>query len=167
MYFRRQAEVLLGLARATVDLGVARRPRSLATEFQDKADEFDGDEADFSQMPSGGGGHRATSTVANFGWPWWNQFHCGVCVLEVTVQGVLPVQRGSGIQPGPRCAPTGRRRAGRRAASVLQPAAGCMVRGPNNYQIAQSLAADAALPRPAGMIMSALKAAEARRSGKP
>jgi hypothetical protein len=42
-----------------------------------------------------------------------------------------------------------------------------MVRGPNNYQIAQSLAADAALPRPAGMIMSALKAAEARRSGKP
>jgi hypothetical protein len=66
MYFRRQAEVLLGLARATVDLGVARRPRSLATEFQDKADEFDGDEADFSQMPSGGGGHRATSTVANF-----------------------------------------------------------------------------------------------------
>jgi hypothetical protein len=34
MYFRRQAEVLLGLARATIDLGVARRLRSLAAEFQ-------------------------------------------------------------------------------------------------------------------------------------
>ena len=53
MYFRRQAEVLLGLARATFDLGVARRLRSLAAEFQDKADEFEGDQADFSQMPSG------------------------------------------------------------------------------------------------------------------
>ena len=53
MYFRRQAEVLLGLARATIDLGVARRLRSLAAEFQDKADEFEGDQADFSQMPSG------------------------------------------------------------------------------------------------------------------
>ena len=47
MYFRRQAEVLLGLARATIDLGVARRLRSLAAEFQDKADEFEGDAADF------------------------------------------------------------------------------------------------------------------------
>ena len=56
MYFRRQAEVLLGLARATIDLGVARRLRSLAAEFQDKADEFEGDQADFSQMPSGGRG---------------------------------------------------------------------------------------------------------------
>ena len=53
MYFRRQAEVLLGLARATIDLGVARRLHSLAAEFQDKADEFEGDQADFSQMPSG------------------------------------------------------------------------------------------------------------------
>jgi hypothetical protein len=56
MYFRRQAEVLLGLARATIDLGVARRLRSLAAEFQNKADEFDGDDADLSQMPSGGRG---------------------------------------------------------------------------------------------------------------
>ena len=56
MYFRRQAEVLLGLARATIDLGVARRLRNLAAEFQDKADEFEGDQADFSQMPSGGRG---------------------------------------------------------------------------------------------------------------
>jgi hypothetical protein len=54
MYFRRQAEVLLGLARATIDLGVARRLRSLAAEFQDKADEFEGDAADFSLMPTGG-----------------------------------------------------------------------------------------------------------------
>ena len=56
MYFRRQAEVLLGLARATIDLGVARRLRSLAAEFQNKADEFAGDEADFSQMPCRGRG---------------------------------------------------------------------------------------------------------------
>src|ERR1700754_2626404 len=56
MYFRRQAEVLLGLARATIDLGVARRLRSLAAEFQNKADEFDGDDADFSPMPSAGRG---------------------------------------------------------------------------------------------------------------
>jgi hypothetical protein len=56
MYFRRQAEVLLGLARATIDLAVARRLRSLAAEFQNKADEFEGDETDFSQMPSGGRG---------------------------------------------------------------------------------------------------------------
>ncbi len=56
MYFRRQAEVLLGLARATIDLGVARRLRSLAAEFQDKADEFEGDAADFSLMPTGGQG---------------------------------------------------------------------------------------------------------------
>jgi hypothetical protein len=56
MYFRRQAEVLLGLARATIDLGVARRLRSLAAEFQDKADEFEDDQADFSQMPSAGRG---------------------------------------------------------------------------------------------------------------
>ena len=53
---RRQAEVLLGLARATIDLGVARRLRNLAAEFQDKADEFESDQADFSQMPSGGRG---------------------------------------------------------------------------------------------------------------
>jgi hypothetical protein len=56
IYFRRQAEVLLGLARATIDLGVARRLRSLAAEFQNKADEFAGNEADFSKMPSGGHG---------------------------------------------------------------------------------------------------------------
>jgi hypothetical protein len=55
MYFRRQAEVLLGLALATIDLGVARRLRSLAAEFQDKADEFEGDQA-VSLMPSGGQG---------------------------------------------------------------------------------------------------------------
>ena len=35
------------------------------------------------------------------------------------------------------------------------------VRVANNYQIAESLAADAAPPRPAGMIMSGLEAAEA------
>jgi len=56
MYFRRQAEVLLGLARATIDLGVARRLRSLASEFQNMADELEGDEADFSRMPAGGRG---------------------------------------------------------------------------------------------------------------
>ena len=35
------------------------------------------------------------------------------------------------------------------------------VRVANNYQIAESLAADAAPPRPAGMILSGLEAAEA------
>lgn len=55
MYFRQQAEVLLGLSRATIDLGVARRLRTLAAEFQAKADEF---EDDFSQMPAG---HRGSS----------------------------------------------------------------------------------------------------------
>ena len=34
-------------------------------------------------------------------------------------------------------------------------------RGAHNYQIAESLAADAAPPRPAGMIMGGLEAAEA------
>ena len=37
----------------------------------------------------------------------------------------------------------------------------------HNYQIAESLAADAAPPRPAGMIMGGLEAAEAPRSDKP
>jgi len=54
MYFRRQAEVLLGLSRATIDLGVARRLRSLAAEFLSKADEVEDDDADFSRMPAGG-----------------------------------------------------------------------------------------------------------------
>lgn len=40
-------------------------------------------------------------------------------------------------------------------------------RGAYNYQIAESLAADAAPPRPAGMIMGGLEAAEAPRSDKP
>ena len=54
MYFRRQAEVLLGLSRATIDLGVACRLRSLAAEFLSKADEFEDEEADFSRMPAVG-----------------------------------------------------------------------------------------------------------------
>jgi hypothetical protein len=56
MYFRRQAEVLLGLSRATIDLGVAGRLRSLAAEFQAKADEFEREKAGFSQMSAGHGG---------------------------------------------------------------------------------------------------------------
>jgi hypothetical protein len=53
MYFRRQAEVLLNLSRATIDLSVARRLRALAVEFQTKADEFEDEEADFSDMSVG------------------------------------------------------------------------------------------------------------------
>jgi hypothetical protein len=43
MYFRRQAEVLLALSRATIDLSIAARLRALAAEFRAKADEFDDD----------------------------------------------------------------------------------------------------------------------------
>ena len=41
IYLRQQAELLLNLARATIDLGVARRLRALAAEFRAKADELD------------------------------------------------------------------------------------------------------------------------------
>ena len=50
MYLRRQAQVLLHLSRATIDLGIASRLRALAAEFQAKADELDDDE-DFSPWP--------------------------------------------------------------------------------------------------------------------
>jgi hypothetical protein len=53
IYFRRQAEVLIDLSRATIDLGVARRLRTLAAEFQTKADELEDEESDFSDMPVG------------------------------------------------------------------------------------------------------------------
>jgi hypothetical protein len=53
MYFRQQAEVLLGISRATIDLGVARRLRILAAEFQAKADGLEDAETDFSDMPVG------------------------------------------------------------------------------------------------------------------
>jgi hypothetical protein len=56
MYLRQQAEVLLGLSRATIDLCVARRLRSLAAEFQAKAEEVEDAESDFSDMPVGRGG---------------------------------------------------------------------------------------------------------------
>jgi hypothetical protein len=39
MYLRRQAEVLLNLSRATIDLVIAARLRALAAEFQARADE--------------------------------------------------------------------------------------------------------------------------------
>jgi hypothetical protein len=38
---RQQAELLLNLARATIDLGIARRLRALAVEFRAKADEIE------------------------------------------------------------------------------------------------------------------------------
>jgi hypothetical protein len=41
MYFRRQAERLLALSRATIDLVIAARLRALAGEFRAKADEVD------------------------------------------------------------------------------------------------------------------------------
>jgi hypothetical protein len=44
MYFRRQAEVLLALSRATIDLMIAARLRALAAEFRAKADELDAEE---------------------------------------------------------------------------------------------------------------------------
>jgi hypothetical protein len=42
-YLRRQAEVLLSLSRATIDLGVAGRLRVLAMELRAKAQELDRD----------------------------------------------------------------------------------------------------------------------------
>jgi len=41
MYLRQQAELLRKLARATIDLGIARRLRALAAEFRAKADEIE------------------------------------------------------------------------------------------------------------------------------
>ncbi len=42
-YLRRQAEVLINLSRATIDLGMAARLRGLAAEFRAKADEIEGE----------------------------------------------------------------------------------------------------------------------------
>jgi hypothetical protein len=50
-YLRRQAEVLLSLSRATIDLGVAGRLRTLAVELRAKAQEFDRD-VDLAPGPS-------------------------------------------------------------------------------------------------------------------
>jgi hypothetical protein len=50
MYLRKQAQVLLHLSRATMDLGIAARLRALAAEFEAKADELEDDE-DFSPWP--------------------------------------------------------------------------------------------------------------------
>jgi hypothetical protein len=44
-YLRRQAEVLLSLSRATFDLGLAGRLRTLAVELRAKAQELDRDPA--------------------------------------------------------------------------------------------------------------------------
>ena len=41
MYLRQQAELLVGLACATMDLGTARRLRVLAGEFRAKAEELE------------------------------------------------------------------------------------------------------------------------------
>jgi hypothetical protein len=51
MYLRKQAQVLLHLSRATIDLGIAARLRTLAAEFEAKADELEDDD-DFSPWPS-------------------------------------------------------------------------------------------------------------------
>lgn len=50
-YLRRQAEVLLSLSRATIDLGVAGRLRTLAVELRAKAQELDRD-VDLAPGPS-------------------------------------------------------------------------------------------------------------------
>ena len=56
MYFRRQAEVLLALSRATIDLAIAGRLRALAAEFRAKADELDDEDEDFSPWRPGRNG---------------------------------------------------------------------------------------------------------------
>lgn len=51
MYFRRQAEVLLALSRATIDLMIAGRLRALAAEFRAKADELDAEDDSPASWP--------------------------------------------------------------------------------------------------------------------
>lgn len=51
MYFRRQAEVLLALSRATIDLMIAGRLRALAAEFRAKADELDAEDRGRASWP--------------------------------------------------------------------------------------------------------------------
>lgn len=51
MYFRRQAEVLLALSRATIDLMIAGRLRALAAEFRAKADELDAEDEGRASWP--------------------------------------------------------------------------------------------------------------------
>jgi hypothetical protein len=57
-YLRRQAEVLLSLSRATFDLGLAGRLRTMAIELRTKAQELDRD-ADIA--PEGPSRRRAGS----------------------------------------------------------------------------------------------------------
>lgn len=59
IYFRRQAEVLLALSRATIDLAIAGRLRALAAEFRAKADELDDEDEDFSPWRAGRSGSRS------------------------------------------------------------------------------------------------------------
>ena len=59
MYFRRQAEALLSLSRATIDLAIAGRLRALAAEFRAKADELDDEDEDFSPWRPGRNGSRS------------------------------------------------------------------------------------------------------------
>jgi hypothetical protein len=40
-YLRQQAELLLAMSRETVDLGMARRLRNLAADFQERAGELE------------------------------------------------------------------------------------------------------------------------------
>jgi len=50
-YLRRQAATLLGLSRSTIDLGIAARLRTMAVEFQSKADAIEEKEQDFPSPP--------------------------------------------------------------------------------------------------------------------
>jgi hypothetical protein len=59
MYLRQQAELLLNLAHATIDLGIARRLRALAAEFRAKADGLE--EAPSLPLPFPGAASRKMS----------------------------------------------------------------------------------------------------------
>jgi hypothetical protein len=56
-YLRRQAEILLVLARGTFDLTIAMRLRGLAREFEEKAEEID-DENHFPEEVNRGTSSR-------------------------------------------------------------------------------------------------------------
>ena len=47
-YLRQQAEILIAMSRATLDLGIAGRLRAMASELQARAAEQEDDERDFA-----------------------------------------------------------------------------------------------------------------------
>jgi hypothetical protein len=146
-----------------IDLGVARRLRSLAAEFQDKADEFEGDAADFSLMPSGGQG---SSSDINRRWLRLTSVEPILMAVFVSAGsdgagGAAMSKAEEAFSRAAMCADQAQAAQDEEWRTFFKRLRDSWVRVANNYQIAESLAADDAPPRPAGMMMSGLEAAEA------